>query len=127
MTIVDSPVFEVTRGVDTHLETHVAAALNPIGGLLGVAEFDTTQAGLGTLFVWLNGFGPISKVGVEGTDPTSMSSLCPTQIRRDVTTSPATSISVASRATSETRTTRFRPATMSVVTGAWSSTASPST
>ena len=55
-------------GLDTHLETHVAAALNPIGGLLGVAEFDTTQAGLGTLFVWLNGFGPISKVGVEGTD-----------------------------------------------------------
>ncbi len=53
MTILDSPVFEVTGGVDTHLETHFATALDPIGGLLGVAEFDTTRAGLETLLVWL--------------------------------------------------------------------------
>ncbi len=67
MTIVDSRVLEVTGGVDTHLEVHVAAALDPIAGLLGVAEFDTTQAGFEALLAWLTGFGPISKVGVEGT------------------------------------------------------------
>ena len=35
----------VTGGVDTHLDVNVAAALDPIGGLLGVAEFPTTPAG----------------------------------------------------------------------------------
>ena len=29
----------ITGGVDTHAEVHVAAALDPIGGLLGVKEF----------------------------------------------------------------------------------------
>jgi transposase len=29
----------ITGGVDTHADMHVAAALNPIGGLLGVEEF----------------------------------------------------------------------------------------
>ncbi len=32
----------VTGGVDTHLDLNVAAALDPLGGLLGVAEFPTT-------------------------------------------------------------------------------------
>jgi len=29
----------ITGGVDTHADTHVAAALDPLGGLLGVMEF----------------------------------------------------------------------------------------
>ena len=45
MTIVD-PARPVTGGVDTHLDLNVAAALDPIGGLLGVAEFATTSSGL---------------------------------------------------------------------------------
>jgi transposase len=28
-----------TGGVDTHADVHVAAALDPVGGLLGVREF----------------------------------------------------------------------------------------
>ena len=32
------------RRVDTHADTHVAAALDPVGGLLGVREFPTTPA-----------------------------------------------------------------------------------
>jgi len=36
----------VTGGVDTHAEVHVAAALDPVGGLLGVEEFPATPAGL---------------------------------------------------------------------------------
>jgi len=39
----DRPV--ITGGVDTHAEIHVAAALDPIGGLLGVREFPATAAG----------------------------------------------------------------------------------
>ncbi len=57
----------VTGGVDTHLDVHVAAALDPIGGVLGVAEFDTTRAGCETLLAWLCGFGVVDRVGVEGT------------------------------------------------------------
>jgi transposase len=35
----------VTGGVDTHLHVHVAAALDSIGGLLGVEQLPTTAGG----------------------------------------------------------------------------------
>ena len=57
----------VTGGVDTHLDLNVAAALDGIGGLLAVAEFPTTLAGHRELLGWLSGFGPVARVGVEGT------------------------------------------------------------
>src|SRR5499427_10714898 len=57
----------VTGGVDTHLDLNVAAALDGIGGLLAVAEFPTTSAGDRGLLGWLAGFGPVARVGVEGT------------------------------------------------------------
>src|SRR5215813_4947672 len=57
----------VTGGVDTHLDLNVAAALDPVGGLLAVAEFATTLAGHRDLLGWLSGFGPVARVGVEGT------------------------------------------------------------
>src|SRR5258705_13295064 len=46
---------------------HVAAALDPVGGLLGVREFPATAAGYASLLGWLGGFGPVCLVGVEGT------------------------------------------------------------
>lgn len=68
MTIVDSPVVTaVTGGVDTHVDFHVAAALDHIGGLLGVETFPVSEAGYSSLWEWLGGFGPVAKVGVEGT------------------------------------------------------------
>jgi transposase len=57
----------VTGGVDTHADIHVAAAVDHLGGVLGTAEFDTTAAGYRRLLAWLRGFGPLHKVGVEGT------------------------------------------------------------
>ena len=36
LTIVETRA--VTGGVDTHADVHVAAALDPVGGLLGVQE-----------------------------------------------------------------------------------------
>ena len=66
MTIVeDRPV--ITGGVDTHADLHVAAALDPLGGLLGVQEFPATATGYAQLLDWLGGFGTIAVVGVEGT------------------------------------------------------------
>jgi transposase len=57
----------VTGGVDTHLDLNVAAALDGIGGLLGVEHFPTTAAGNKALLVWLKNYGSVTKVGVEGT------------------------------------------------------------
>ena len=57
----------MTGGVDTHLDVHVAAALDPVGALLGSESFETTPAGYAQLLNWLEGFGPVTKVGVEGT------------------------------------------------------------
>ena len=57
----------ITGGVDTHADTHVAAALDPVGGLLGVREFPATAAGYARLVGWLGGFGTVCLVGIEGT------------------------------------------------------------
>ena len=57
----------VTGGVDTHLDVHVAAALDQIGGLLGTASFPTTPLGYAQLIEWLLAIGAVTRVGVEGT------------------------------------------------------------
>src|ERR1700722_8683862 len=66
MTIVEA-ARGVTGGVDTHLDVHVAAALDPLGGLLGTERFETNSAGYKALLGWLGTFGDVAKVGVEGT------------------------------------------------------------
>ncbi len=57
----------ITGGVDTHLDVHVAAALDSIGGLLGVESFPADAAGYRRLLAWLGSFGTVVLVGVEGT------------------------------------------------------------
>ena len=57
----------VTGVVDTHLHVHVAAALDGLGGLLGVESFPTTPTGYRKLLGWMSAFGPVGQVGVEGT------------------------------------------------------------
>jgi transposase len=66
MTIVED-ARAITGGVDTHAGTHAAAALDRLGGLLGVREFPATEAGYAGLLGWLGGFGTVGLVGVEGT------------------------------------------------------------
>ena len=66
MTIVDTSRL-VAGGVDTHLDAHVAAALDANGGVLGVRSFPTTTAGFVALTDWLCAFGRVAQVGVEGT------------------------------------------------------------
>jgi transposase len=58
---------QITGGVDTHLDVHVAAALDERGGLLGVEFFETTPAGYRALLDWLASHGTVELVGVEGT------------------------------------------------------------
>jgi len=67
MTTVAQPVIEVTGGVDTHKDTHTAAALDAAGRILGSAQFDATAKGYRELVTWLRGFGQVALVGVEGT------------------------------------------------------------
>ena len=67
MTVTIVETRAITGGVDTHADTHVAAALDPAGGLLGVQEFPATPAGYARLLGWLGGFGPVCLVGIEGT------------------------------------------------------------
>ena len=82
VTIVDE-ARPVTGGVDAHPDPrravpgdgrggyasglNVAAALDGIGGLLGVQEFAATPAGYARLLGWLQDFGTVGLVGIEGT------------------------------------------------------------
>jgi transposase len=66
MTIVEA-TRAVTGGIDTHGEVHVAAVLDEVGGLLGTQLFRADLDGYAELLSWLQAFGEVSKVGVEGT------------------------------------------------------------
>jgi transposase len=58
---------EVTGGVDTHGEVHVAAVIDATGRILGTASFAATAAGYRGLLRWLRRHGQVMRVGVEGT------------------------------------------------------------
>ena len=58
---------EITGGVDTHKDTHTAAAIDAAGRLIGVAQFPTTPAGYHALLDWLRSLGTLVLVGIEGT------------------------------------------------------------
>jgi transposase len=60
-------VVQVTGGVDTHKDTHTAAAVDAAGRVLGSAQFPATPAGYAALLAWLRGLGTVVLVGVEGT------------------------------------------------------------
>ena len=67
MTIMVDTQRALTGGVDTHADVHVAAVIDPDGGLLGVESFATDLAGYKQLSGWMCALGTIGLVGVEGT------------------------------------------------------------
>jgi transposase len=69
ITVSESPASasEVILGIDTHLEVHVAVALDGLGRRLGELNVATTVKGYQNLLRWANGFGPVCCAGVEGT------------------------------------------------------------
>jgi transposase len=62
-----SMVRSVVGGVDTHADVHVGAAIDMNGAVLGIESFPVNAAGYRRLAGWLTGFGPVIRVGVEGT------------------------------------------------------------
>jgi len=60
-------VAEVVLGVDTHLDVHLAVALDHLGRRLSSFSVPTTKNGYESLLAWAEGFGPVRCAGVEGT------------------------------------------------------------
>ncbi len=57
----------VTAGVDTHRDMHMVAVLDERGAKLGCEPFAADPAGYRQALAWVRGFGPIERIGVEGT------------------------------------------------------------
>jgi transposase len=57
----------VLLGVDTHLDAHVAVALDRHGRRLGALTLPTTEKGYEELLLWAEEFSPVRCAGVEGT------------------------------------------------------------
>lgn len=63
-----SEVIEVVGGVDTHAQVHVCVAVcGATQRRLGQASFSVDSGGYRNLLAWLEGFGALKSVGVEGT------------------------------------------------------------
>ncbi len=60
-------IAEVVLGVDTHLDIHVAVALDQLGRHLGELSVPTTVKGYEKLICWAQSLGSIRCAGVEGT------------------------------------------------------------
>lgn len=58
---------EITLGVDTHKDIHVAVALDGVGRHQGTLRVPANLAGYRELVDWANGFGSLEHAGVEGT------------------------------------------------------------
>ena len=54
-------------GVDTHKDLHVAAVADQTGRVLGTESFAANPAGYRRLAGWICAFGPVVKIGIEGT------------------------------------------------------------
>lgn len=61
------PDREVYGGVDTHKDSHTAAAVDRLGRVLGTAQFAADAAGYVALLAWLSSFGTLIRTGIEGT------------------------------------------------------------
>jgi transposase len=59
--------YDVVLGVDTHLDFHVAVALDRLGRRLGEIKVATTAEGYERVVRWAEGFGPVRCAGIEGT------------------------------------------------------------
>jgi transposase len=66
-TIAQTETMLVTVGVDTHLDIHVAVAVDQLGRRLDDSEVPTTAAGYDELVVWAETLGEVEAFGVEGT------------------------------------------------------------
>ena len=57
----------VTVGGDTHGDVHVVAVVDGVGRILGTTEVTADVAGYRSLIRFAEGYGPVQRIGVEGT------------------------------------------------------------
>ncbi len=57
----------LTLGVDTHLDNHVAVLVNNIGQVIDTQEFTVNLKGYSQLYKWCKSFGAVNQAGLEGT------------------------------------------------------------
>ena len=67
MTMMQEDTENVSGGVDTHGDVHVAAVIDQVGRILGTHSFRVNPTGYLALLTWMTGFGRVDRVGVEGT------------------------------------------------------------
>lgn len=65
--MLETTTISVTGGIDTHGDTHTAAAVDHLGRLLGHQRFPATLRGYKDLLAWLTRWGTLALVGMEGT------------------------------------------------------------
>jgi transposase len=58
---------QVTVGVDSHKDVHVAAAVDQVGRVLGTIWVPTTTHGSAQLLRWATRLGAVQRFGIEGT------------------------------------------------------------
>ena len=55
----------VTSGVDTHKDLHVAAVADERDCVLGTRSFPTTRQGYRQMLAWMRTFGQLQRIGIE--------------------------------------------------------------
>jgi transposase len=64
---IEPEAIAVIGGVDTHKDTHYAAAVDDHGRLLGHHEFRANDRGYADLLSWVQSQGDVAAIGVEST------------------------------------------------------------
>src|SRR5215213_1001316 len=67
MASLPAVVRQVTVGVDSHKDVHVAAAVDQVGRVLGTTWVPTTTHGSAQLLRWATRLGAVQRFGIEGT------------------------------------------------------------
>ena len=65
--IMTDLIVGIYGGVDTHRDLHVAAVADQTGRVLRSESFAANPAGYRRLESWMCAFGPVIKIGIEGT------------------------------------------------------------
>lgn len=63
----NSTAANITGGVDTHKDLHVAAVVDERDGVLGTRSFPTTRQGYRQMLAWMRTFGELRRIGIEST------------------------------------------------------------
>lgn len=63
----NSTAANITGGVNTHKDLHVAAVVDERDRVLGTRSFPTTRQGYRQMLAWMRTFGELRRIGIEST------------------------------------------------------------